>query len=86
MTAKEMWEELGYEYEHKKVFSNEKLESDEICIEYDDVKITIDNINKEITFWQERFDGMTRIFDITWNEDELKAFLKTLKELGWLND
>lgn len=79
MTAKEMFEALGYH-----LHINDRLE---VC--YDKF---CDSVHEQITFWLKNreynscfFDGEEiDIRDITLEEH--KAIHQQLKELGWIND
>lgn len=73
MTAKKMFEKLGYKYEKR---DNEILYS-------------LDNGNYIIFFKDDKIictDGENNVQGIEMDMEELKATIKQCKELGWLDE
>ena len=96
MTAKEMFEELGFKFEHKKKYVKltfeEQLIKDEyiyrcnasINYKYSWLDIRFDLINKKIIPFQNSMNGNCGISYI--QIDLLQAINKQVEELGWNND
>lgn len=74
MSAKEMFEELGYEYDIKKTRITAKLyDRDDVL----SINISFHTINKRISI-----DCLGDALDM----DELQAINKQVEELGWKNE